>query len=122
MLRQRKKVQHETMFIMSSNVYAGEFGGSGIDKDGNLIWQYFDEKGIAKNKWVQNHEGNWYYCGEDGYLLKSTWFHDQSCKYYYFNENWTMLHDTTTPDGHTVGSDGAWIKDGQVVIEAVTNN
>jgi len=33
-----------------------------------------------------------------------------------------MPHDTTTPDGHTVGPDGAWIKDGQVVIEAVTNN
>ena len=30
----------------------------------------------------------WYYCGADG----------------------AMLTDTVTPDGYTVGSDGAWVK------------
>lgn len=30
-----------------------------------------------------------------------------------------VLHDTTTPDGYIVGSDGAWVKDGQVVVENV---
>jgi hypothetical protein len=112
-----------TMLIMTSNVYAGEFGGSGTDKNGNPSWRYFDETGMVKNKWVQNHEGSWYYCGEDGFLLKSTWLHDLSDgKYYYLGDDWIMLRDTKTPDGYTVGSDGAWIKDGQVVVETVVNN
>ena len=64
--------------------------------------------------------GKWYYCGEDGYLLKDAWLHDSSNgKYYYLGSDWAMLHDTTTPDGYTVGSDGAWVKDGQVVVENV---
>lgn len=30
-------------------------------------------------------------------------------KQYYFGSDGYMLHDTVTPDGYTVGSDGAWI-------------
>lgn len=95
---------------------------SGTDRDGKEVWRYYKEgEGLVRNRWVQNHKGGWYYCGEDGLLLKNTWLHDSSDgKYYYLGDEWTMLHDTITPDGYTVGSDGAWVKDGQVVVEAVT--
>ncbi|MDR2021932.1 MAG: hypothetical protein LBQ71_01470 [Hungatella sp.] len=102
------------MVIMTNNVFAGEFGKIGTDK-----WLYLDESGTAKNRWVQNEENDWYYCGEDGYLLKNTWHHDSNGKWYYLGYNFAMLHDTTTPDGYQVGSDGAWVRDGQVVVENV---
>lgn len=108
------------MLSMTIVAFAGEFGVSHYDKNGTPMWVYFENNIPVANKWVQNQKGNWYYCGEDGYLLKDTWFHDPSDgKYYYMGSDWAMLHDTTTPDGYTVGSDGAWIKDGQVVIETV---
>ena len=110
-------------FIMTITAFAGEFGVSHYDKDGTPKWVYFENNIPVTNTWIQNQKENWYYCGADGYLLRETWFHDPSDgKYYYLGSDWSMLHDTTTPDDYTVGSDGAWIKDGQVVIVAVTNN
>lgn len=48
----------------------------------SIGWWYQNDDGTyAKNEWVGN-----YYCGSDGY----------------------MLVNTTTPDGYTVGADGAW--------------
>ncbi|SEU08062.1 hypothetical protein SAMN05443270_2997 [Lacrimispora sphenoides] len=93
------------------------------DSNGQEGWLYYEQgNGIVKNRWVQNYKYDWYYCGEDGFLLKNTWLHDsRDGKYYYLGEDMVMLHDTTTPDGYKVGSDGAWIKDGQVVIENVTS-
>ena len=92
--------------------------------EGTDGWVYYGAGGILEtNRWVQNYKYDWYYCGEDGFLLKNTWLHDPSSgKYYYLGEDWIMLHDTITPDGHYVGSDGAWVKDGQVVVETVVNN
>ncbi|MBE5976030.1 MAG: hypothetical protein E7251_15680 [Paenibacillaceae bacterium] len=94
------------------------------DSNGQERWVYYKQDGsLAQSQWVQNHKYDWYYCGEDGFLLKSTWLHDPADgKYYYLGDDWAMLHDTTTPDGYTVGSDGAWVKDGQVVVKTVTNN
>lgn len=87
-------------------------------------WQVMNEDYLPiKNEWHHNYDGAWVYLGEDGYTLQNTWFHDpDSGKWYYFDEYCYMLHDTTTPDGYYVGPDGAWVKDGQVVVEAVTNN
>lgn len=92
--------------------------------EGTDGWVYYGAGGILEtNRWVQNYKYDWYYCGKDGFLLKNTWLHDPADgKYYYLGDDWVMLHDTTTPDGYTVGPDGAWVKDGQVVVEAVTNN
>ena len=93
------------------------------DSNGQTNWRYYEQgSGLVKNRWVQNQEGSWYYCGEDGFLLKNTWLHDPADgKYYYLGNDWVMIHDATTPDGYTVGSDGAWIKDGQVVVETTGN-
>ena len=89
-------------------------------QSGNERASYIENGEQVTNRWVQNIKGNWYYCGSDGYLLKDTWLHDPiNGKYYYLGSDWAMLHDTTTPDGYTVGSDGAWVKDGKVVVETV---
>ncbi len=125
------------MLIMSSSVFAQNAASipwtdsirdmpfsSRADSNGQERWVYYKQDGsLAQSQWVQNHKYDWYYCGEDGFLLKSTWLHDPADgKYYYLGDNWTMLHDTTTPDGYTVGSDGAWVKDGRVVVETVADN
>jgi hypothetical protein len=75
-----------------------------------------------KNAWYHEYDGAWIYLDEEGLALQCTWFHDPgSGKWYYFDRWCYMLHDTTTPDGYTVGPDGAWTKDGQVVIETDTS-
>lgn len=124
------------MLIMASNVFAENAASipwtegirdmpfsSRSDSNGQEKWVYYKQDGsLAQSQWVQNHKYDWYYCGEDGFLMKSTWLHDPANgKYYYLGKDWAMLHDTTTPDGYKVGSDGAWIKDGQVVIETVAS-
>ena len=53
----------------------------------NNYWYFFDERGYMKTGWIL-WNGKWYYCCENG----------------------EMLHDTTTPDGYYVGSDGAWVQ------------
>ena len=37
---------------------------------------------------------------------------------YYYDDNGTMLTNTTTPDGYTVDSNGAWVVDGVVQTQA----
>ncbi len=44
---------------------------------------------------------------------------DKQWLWYYLGYDFAMLQDTTTPDGYQVGSDGAWIKVGQVVVENI---
>ena len=63
----------------------------------------------VKNEWKQVWD-NWYYFGEDGKSLHNTWAEIDG-KWYYFDQWSVMLHDTITPDGYTVGSDGAWIQE-----------
>lgn len=97
------------MFCFSS--FAGE--GMGLTKsDGEteaLYRYYYEDDTFAKNEWKQVWD-NWYYFGEDGVTKQNTWFEIDG-KWYYF-DNWSiMLHDTVTPDGYTVGSDGAWLVD-----------
>lgn len=87
-------------------------------------WQVINEDHLPiKNAWYhREYDGAWIYLDNEGLALQSTWFNDPtSGKWYYFDEYCYMLHDTTTPDGYTVGSDGAWIKDRQVVVEADTS-
>lgn len=75
-----------------------------------------------KNAWHHEYDGAWIYLDQEGLALQNTWFHDPADgKWYYFDRWCYMLHDTTTPDGYTVGPDGAWIRDGQVVIETVAD-
>ena len=53
------------------------------------IWYYFENDGsLAKNKWVQNSQKQWFYVGSNGEMLKNT----------------------TTPDGFYVNASGVWVQ------------
>lgn len=55
--------------------------------------------------WVQQGE-TWYFY-EEGAMAKNTWKEIQGSSYY-FGSDGAMYVNTTTPDGYTVGPDGAW--------------
>lgn len=93
----------------------------GASSETGQVYKYLNaDDSFAINEWKQVWN-NWYYFGEDGKSKQNAWENIDD-KWYYFDQWSVMLHDTTTPDGYTVGSDGAWVKDGQVVVEAVANN
>lgn len=80
------------------------------------IWVYVtdeeDDRGVPiclTNQWKQMGD-YWYYFGENGKSIQSAW-KEIDGKWYYFDEYSIMLHDTTTPDGYYVGSDGVWVQD-----------
>lgn len=88
---------------------------SGGNQSG-ITWKYFtgeeDNNGYPiylKNEWMQFEKG-WCYFNDEGLTQPCTWL-EINGKWYYFDESSIMLHDTTTPDGYTVGSDGAWIQE-----------
>ena len=53
----------------------------------------------------------WWYLEDDGSFARGGW-KEIDGKQYYFDSQGHMLQDTITPDGYRVGSDGAWINDG----------
>lgn len=53
------------------------------------------------------------YKNDDGTYATGTWQWIDG-KSYYFDGNGYMIHDTVTPDGYTVDSDGAWVVNGEV--------
>ena len=68
-------------------------------------WWYQNADGTYPANTWQQIDGSWYYFNESGYMVASMWIGN-----YYLGENGAMLTNTTTPDGYTVGSDGAWIQ------------
>lgn len=63
------------------------------------------------------HQMGYVYENSDGTYAKNGWqWIDGKC--YYFNENGIMLSNTTTPDGYTVDSSGAWTVNGVVQTQA----
>ncbi len=71
-------------------------------------------------QWVSDTTG-WRWQEDDGSYLSGTWEwldgnQDGIAECYYFGADGYMLHDTETPDGYTVNSDGAWTADGEVQI------
>jgi len=104
--------------ISSFVVFANE--GLGIvpsrSSDNAKAWKYFNEDNTkVVNQWRQVN-GDWYYFGEDGISKQSTWAEIDG-KWYYFDSFSRMLHDTTTPDGYTVGSDGVWTAKSEEAID-----
>ena len=80
-------------------------------------WYYFDEDGWMVDGWL-NWNGNWYYLhteydGTRGHMY--TGWHEIDGKWYYFQEDangvlGALVTGGTTPDGNTVGADGAMIQ------------
>ncbi|MGL6217158.1 MAG: hypothetical protein ACRC36_03930, partial [Lacrimispora sphenoides] len=72
----------------------------------NGLWYCFDEQGYMRTGWIFD-KGNWYYLNEDGSMAAGKWILCKQ-KWYYLTWKGTMAVNTLTPDGYTVGSDGAW--------------
>lgn len=65
---------------------------------------------VYAGTWVQTPNG-WQVQSDDGNYLINQWYQSpESGLWYYIGADGYMLHDTTTPDGYQVGSDGAWIQ------------
>lgn len=57
----------------------------------------------------ENSPAGWVYQLTDGSFAANTWEQINGA-WYYFNENGIMLENGITPDGYTVGADGAWVE------------
>lgn len=65
--------------------------------------------------WQQDTNG-WWYQNDNGSYLNNGWcWIDGRC--YYFMPDGYCLTDTTTPDGYTVNTNGAWTINGVVQIQ-----
>lgn len=99
------------------------FGNEGMSfsrgSDTEQVWNYIQEDGTClKNQWKQVWD-NWYYFGEDGKSIQNAWAEIDG-KWYYFDQWSIMLHDTITPDGYSLGSDGAMIENSTNQTNTVT--
>lgn len=68
--------------------------------------------------WQRNEKG-WWWQNEDGTYPVNSWRwldgnQDGIAECYYFDENGYCLQDRNTPDGYTVGENGAWVAGGAV--------
>ena len=99
-------------FILCISIQFAAFGeGMGAIKfnDHEQVLIYTNNDGTCiTNQWKQMWD-NWYYFGEDGKSKQNTWAEIEG-NWYYFDSFSIMLHDTTTPDGYKVGSNGAWVQ------------
>lgn len=79
-----------------------------VTVDGISYW--FDASSYMAKGW-RNLNGTWYYLRSDGSMAKNYWCQvPENGKWFYLGSDGAMLTNTTTPDGYTVGSDGAWIQ------------
>lgn len=60
--------------------------------------------------WASNDKG-WWIQNSDGTYLTNAWYQSpDSGLWYYMGADGYMLTNTTTPDGHYVNADGAWVQ------------
>lgn len=72
-------------------------------------------------QWNSNSTG-WWWTDDNGNYPVSEWRwldgnQDGIYECYYFGSDGYMLSDTTTPDGYTVNTDGAWTINGSVQLQ-----
>ena len=89
------------------------------DWNGQKLWYHFNAEGYVDSGWFTDTDGNTYYLhplhdGNFGYMY--TGWNTIDGKNYYFSMDsasgilkGALLKDTVTPDGRTVGADGALI-------------
>lgn len=80
----------------------------------NGIINYVDTNGKRAMEWTKitdNGIENWYYFDNNAKTggMTTGWLKDIDGRWYYFNTNGIMMHDTIV-DGCKLGSDGSWIK------------
>ena len=77
----------------------------------------------SDSRWQQEPDGRWRFFpwnneAPDFYAVNG-WYQDNDGKHYYFDRDGYMLQDTVTPDGYTVGVDGALIENVPQVTKKV---
>ena len=110
-----KKIKRTLLFTILISLFSSFIAfaeGMGVVRsvpyEEEVYVYYNDDRSKVINEWKQVWD-NSYYFGEDGRSKQNTWAEIDG-KWYYFDEWSRMLHDTTTPDGYYVGSDGAWVQ------------
>jgi hypothetical protein len=76
-------------------------------------WSYDN----VSNGWFKDNN-NWYFFKNN--VMQTGWLKDNDGSWYYLSSNGEMLHDTTTPDGFKVGSNGIYIVNN--TVNNTTNN
>ena len=86
-----------------------------LDYNGLRYWYYFNEDGNMQTNWFDYNNERFYLMPEkDGWLGRmATGWKNIENKWYYFDivpgsSQGRLYRSTVTPDGHTVGADGAW--------------
>jgi hypothetical protein len=78
-------------------------------QDSSKQWFFLGANGaMVKNAWKQDSSKNWFFLGADGAMVANKWAQDSSKKWFYLGTDGAMVVNTVTPDGYTVGADGAW--------------
>ena len=83
--------------------YDGTYTTNDFEVIGNQTY-YFDSNGYMLTGW-QKIKGNYYFFNTSGAMVTNAWVGN-----YYLGSDGIMLTNTTTPDGHHVGADGAWMQ------------
>lgn len=117
------RYQNEWAYI--SNPYADTSKGQE-----RASWFHFGDDGVMDTGWFTDKDGNIYYLNpvSDNTLGQMfTGWHwlrgqDGLCRCYYFEEKSNgfrgmLYRNATTPDGYTVGADGAWTVNGAVMTK-----
>lgn len=100
--------------IYNSKTHPYTYDTNGFPAVGSHSAEYGAKTTAAVTEgWKQDTTG-WWYQNADGSYPVNTW-KEINGKHYYFGGNGYMLANTTTPDGYQVGSDGAWVQQGQQV-------
>lgn len=76
--------------------------------NGKEYW--FDSNQYMATGWRQFVGGIWYYFKNDGSLAKSQWVQNSQGQWFYVGTNGEMLKNTTTPDGFYVNASGVWVQ------------
>ncbi len=89
-------------YIKSDGRYAA---GEWLNLDGVDYWM--DSNGYMATGWRLFVNGDWYYFRSSGAMATNCWVQDNG-KWFYLGSGGAMLKNTVTPDGYTLGADGAW--------------
>ncbi len=81
---------------------------TGWVKPADNKWYYLNTDGAMATGWVKPADNKWYYLNSSGDM--ATGWVQVDNKWYYLDGSGAMLANTTTPDGHVVGADGARIR------------
>ena len=91
----------------------------------NTIGKVLDSVATSIRGWKQDASG-WWWDNGDNTFPKNCWKwidgnSDGRYECYYFGPDGYCLMNTTTPDGYTVGGDGAWIYNGAIPYRTSEN-